>query len=99
MVTFGYDSLLQTITSRSQLINVPPNQIEEIRDHLIEKNIHEQQAMQLAKISQGRLGVAFRLLQSEDEMGYQQFRDWMLACWNRDLTSLVHGSEEFSKRW
>ncbi len=97
MVTFGYDSLLQTITSRSQLINVPPNQLEEIQAHLVERNIEEQQAKQLAKISQGRLGVGLRLLQTEDEMAYHQFRDWMLACWNRDLTSLVHGSEDFSK--
>ncbi|MEP1096477.1 MAG: DNA polymerase III subunit delta [Cyclobacteriaceae bacterium] len=97
MVTFGYDLLLQTITSRSQLINVPPNQVSEVQEYLTQKGVAEQQAMQLAKMSQGRLGVGLHLVESEDEMAYHQFRDWMLACWNRDLTSLVNVSEDFSK--
>lgn len=97
MITSNYDMLLQTITSRSQLVNVPPNQIDEIKEYLMEQNIAEEQANQLAKISQGRLGAAMRLQQSEEEIAYSLFRDWMLACWNRDLTSLVRGSEEFSK--
>jgi DNA polymerase-3 subunit delta' len=97
MVTFNYDLLLQTITSRSQLINVPPNLPEEIEEFLLSRNIEKERAQQLAKISQGRIGVALNLVHSEEEMAYKQFRDWMLACWNRDFTYLVNLSEDFHK--
>lgn len=97
MSTFNYDLLLQTITSRSQLIQVPPNTPEEIVDYLLARDITEMQAKQIAKISQGKIGQALTLLQTEEELAYKQFRDWMLACWNKDLSGLVKESEDFSK--
>ncbi|MEQ9402170.1 MAG: DNA polymerase III subunit delta [Cyclobacteriaceae bacterium] len=98
LISFNYDSILKTITSRTQLVSVTPNKPEEIENYLIEHASAEQnQAQQLSKIAQGRIGLGLRLMQSDEEMAYEQFRDWMLGCWNRDLTFLVKASEEFSK--
>lgn len=98
LVSFNYDMLLRTITSRTQLVNVAPNTQEEIKNYLTEKfDTNSTQAAQLSKIAQGRIGVAIRSLQHNEEMAYDQFRDWMLGCWNRDLTFLVNASEDFSK--
>ncbi|MEM9338514.1 MAG: DNA polymerase III subunit [Bacteroidota bacterium] len=98
LVSFNYDSLLQTIISRTRLVNVPLNNSKEISDYLIhKKEVSEDFAVQLAKISQGKIGSAIRQMTTNEEMAYEQFRDWMLACWNRDLTKLVQSSEAFSK--
>ena len=98
LVAFNYDAILQTILSRTQLISVPPNTPEEIQHYLInERRVEDTQALQISKISQGRIGTSLRLLQSDEKMAYTAFRDWMLACWNRDYTRLVRASEDFSK--
>lgn len=98
LVSFNYDMLLRTITSRTQLVNVAPNTKEEIQAYLAEKfDANPTQSEQLAKIAQGRIGVGIRNLNNNEEMAYDQFRDWMLGCWNRDLTFLVNASENFSK--
>lgn len=98
LVSFNYDLLLRTITSRTQLVNIAPNSNEEIQQYLsLKHQTNASQAEQLAKVAQGRIGLAIRNLQQNEEMAYDQFRDWMLGCWNRDLTFLVGASEDFSK--
>lgn len=98
LISFSYDTLLRTITSRTQLVTVPPNSQEELESYFLEKNdFGEQKVKHLAKLSQGKIGVARRLLHEDQNVSYIHFRDWMLSCWNRDLTQLVRSSEEFSK--
>ncbi len=98
LISFNYDALLQTIISRTRLVNVPLNTEEQVAEYLIKrKEINQDFATQLSKTSQGKIGAAIRLATSNEEMAYGQFRDWMLACWNRDFTQLVHSSESFSK--
>ena len=97
LVCYSYDSLLATITSRTQLVVVPPNQSEEIKRHLIEKGADESLAEKTTNLSEGRLGMAMRLLGEENHQEYQSFQKWMLECWTKDLTSLVQRSEAFSK--
>ena len=98
LVAFNYDLLLQTIISRTQLVSIPPSSREDISQYLMErKGAEESNAKHIAKISQGKIGMALKLLQGDEEISYHRFRDWMLACWNRDITFLVKESEEFSK--
>ena len=98
LVSFSYDSLIRTITSRTQLVNIPPNTDEEIQNYLAQHfDSTLIQAEQFAKIAQGRIGVGIRHLQNNDDVAYGLFRGWMLGCWNRDLTYLVKASEDFSK--
>lgn len=97
LVTYNYDQLLSTITSRSQMVVVPPNSDEEIKGYLIAQGISEEKALQASKISNGKIGEALEAAKEEDSQEYQSFQKWMLDCWNKDLTSLVRRSEDFSK--
>ena len=97
LVSYNYDNLPATITSRTQLVNVPPNSIEEIQNHLEEKGIEPAKAAQAAKLSEGKPGLAFHVADVGESQEYEDFQKWMLECWNRNLTALVHRSEEFSK--
>ena len=97
LVSYSYDSLLATITSRTQLVNVPPNTTEEIKQHLETNGIESGKALQAAELSEGKIGLAFHLAASGDSQEYEDFQKWMLECWNRNLTGLVHRSEDFSK--
>ncbi len=97
LVSYNYDGLLPTITSRTQLIVVPPNEDQEIVNHLIKLGIEEAKATSIAKLAEGKLGAALKLVRQEDHQEYQMFQSWMLECWNKDLTILIRRSEDFSK--
>ena len=97
LVSYNYDNLLATITSRTQLVNVPPNSIEEVQKHLESKGIEPERAAQAAKLSEGKPGLAFHVAEVGESHEYEDFQKWMLECWNRNLTGLVQRSEDFSK--
>lgn len=97
LVSYNYDSLLATITSRTQLVIVPPNTTEEVQAYLESNAIESTKAHQLAKLSEGKVGHAFHLNMDEESHAYESFQQWMLECWNRNLTQLVRRSEDFSK--
>ncbi|MEQ9468974.1 MAG: DNA polymerase III subunit [Ekhidna sp.] len=97
LVSYNYDSLLATITSRTQLVNVPPNSFEEIRNYLIEKGVDQSKAEHAAKLSEGKVGLAQYIASEGESQAYEDFQQWMLECWKKDLTGLVRRSEDFSK--
>ncbi|WP_421763895.1 ATP-binding protein [Ekhidna sp.] len=97
LVSYNYDNLLATITSRTQFVNVPPNNLEEIKSYLIEKGVENTKADHAAKLSEGKLGQALQIAEIGESHEYEDFQKWMLECWNRHLSALVHRSEEFSK--
>jgi len=97
LATYNYDALLATITSRTQLIVVPPHDEGLIKDYLLEQGVGDAKAVQAAKLSEGKIGLSLHHLQIEDAHEYQSFQKWMLECWNKNLIQLVQRSEEFSK--
>lgn len=97
LVSYNYDSLLATITSRTQLVNVPPNTTEEVQKHLEDSGVESSKAEQAAKLSEGKLGLAHQVADVGESHQYEDFQTWMLECWNRNLTDLVRRSEDFSK--
>ncbi|MEM6642608.1 MAG: hypothetical protein AAF616_06485 [Bacteroidota bacterium] len=97
MATYHYDQLLATITSRTQLISVGPHSVHEIQAYLSQQDIPTERAKQVAKLAEGKLGAAFRLVKEEGSLEYQTFQKWMLECWNGNLVTLVSRSEVFSK--
>lgn len=97
LVSYNYDALLATITSRTQLVVVPPNSENTINDYLQAQGISESKAKQAAKLSHGKIGTALHYTEIEDGHEYEAFQKWMLECWNTNLTSLVQRSEHFSK--
>ncbi|WP_462253435.1 DNA polymerase III subunit [Ekhidna sp.] len=97
LASYSYDSLLATITSRTQLVNVPPNSTEEIQSYLESRGVETKNANQSAKLSEGKIGLALHVAEAGESQEYEDFQRWMLECWNRNLTGLVHRSEVFSK--
>ena len=97
LVSYNYDNLLATITSRTQLVNVPPNTSEEITSYLVAKETDQAQAEQAAALSEGKIGLAASYMNADTSQEYEDFQRWMLECWNRNLTDIVRRSEDFSK--
>ncbi|SNS49781.1 DNA polymerase-3 subunit delta' [Ekhidna lutea] len=97
LVSYNYDNLLATITSRTQLVNVSPNTTEEVEQYLSQKDVDQNKATQAAKLSEGKIGLAMHLAEVGESQEHEDFQQWMLECWNKNLTGLVHRSEDFSK--
>ncbi|MEO9869047.1 DNA polymerase III subunit [Ekhidna sp.] len=97
LVSYSYDSLLATITSRTQLVNVSPNTEGEVKDYLIQKGMESSKADQAAKLAEGKIGLGLSIANTGDSQEYEDFQQWMLECWNKNLTGLVKRSEDFSK--
>ena len=53
LVSYNYDSLLATITSRTQLVNVPPNSTEQVQGYLEANGVDTSKAGQAARSSEG----------------------------------------------
>ncbi|MEQ8903708.1 DNA polymerase III subunit delta [Ekhidna sp.] len=97
LVSYNYDNLLATITSRTQLVNIPPNTEEEVKAYLLQRGADAAKAEQAAKLSEGKIGLATHLAEAGESQEYEDFQKWMLECWNKNLTGLVRRSEDFSK--
>lgn len=99
LVTYTYESLLTTITSRTQLISVPPFKREEIESYLINhKEIDQAIATKVSHLAGGSMSKAFQELESIGEVAYQQFQEWMRSCYKRNYSELVRQSEGFAQR-
>lgn len=97
LVTNHYDQLLATITSRSQLVLVPPSDTDEITSFLQERGLETERATLLASLSEGKPGRALEMTQEEDVTPYEDFQLWMRECWGHDYLALVKRSEDFAK--
>lgn len=97
LVTYSYESLLATITSRTQLVAVPPSSDDEVQKYLQEKGVEPEKAAQAALLSEGKIGLALHYASVKEPVEHQPFQQWMLSCWNKDLTTLVKRSEMFAK--
>ena len=99
LVTYAYENLLTTITSRTQLISVPPFKDDEIEGYLVnKKGIPPEKARKVAHLANGSMSKAFQELESMGEIAYQEFQEWMRSCFKRNYTELVKQSEGFGQR-
>lgn len=99
LVSSAYENLITTITSRTQLISVPPFTSEEIENYLIrKKNIEATRAKKVAHLANGSMSNAIRELENTGEIAYQEFQEWMRNCFKRDYTELAQLSESFGRR-
>ncbi|MEQ9216479.1 MAG: DNA polymerase III subunit delta [Cyclobacteriaceae bacterium] len=99
LVTYAYENLLTTITSRTQLISVPPFRDEEIESYLVEKKeVPQEKARKVAHLANGSMSKAFQELESVGEIAYQEFQEWMRCCFKRNYAELAKQSEGFGQR-
>lgn len=94
MVTYNYENLLTTILSRTQHVLVPVLSNEEIKDFLIrEKGIPDQNAMKLAELSGGSIQKALSISNSNQDLSFKEFQEWMQACYRGDYQAMSGISE------
>lgn len=94
------DALLNTITSRTQIVRIPPIQSEEIKKYLINnKQVDEQQAEKFAQLAHGDLKEAIDLVErsEEDELFFEMFKRWMRACYKADISAMSEWVEDASR--
>lgn len=91
LVAQNQDQILTTILSRTQLVKIDRPKEAEIKDFLMrEHNVNEEQAKQIAFISDGNIEKALALIaESVHNSFYELFRTWILLCFKNDGLGLV----------
>lgn len=95
------EMLLKTITSRTQLIRVPPIEQQSLKTHLQQtEQIDEAKAMQIAALAEGdAIAADDKLHHSEDqEVFFNLFVTWMRGCYEANIEKMHAWVEEVSDR-
>ncbi len=95
------EELLKTITSRTQLIRVPPIQKQAIEDHLKEElNQSEDVALKASAFAEGDFLLALDKVNKseEDELFFEYFKEWMRSCHAANIDKMYAWVEEMSSR-
>jgi len=97
LTTHDRERLISTILSRTQLVNIRPFDDEEIASYLQERHGQDtSKAMQMARIADGDLNEAVRLISEVEEDSHDVFRTWMRHCYARAYDELVDWADKFS---
>lgn len=100
LVSQDSEALLNTITSRTQNVRIPPIDSASIKNYLIkEENLNEQQAEKYANLAEGNLSKAVDLIKrsEEDELFFELFKQWMRACYKADIHAMSTWVEDASR--
>lgn len=96
LVTYDADKLLPTILSRTQIINIPLLNEEDVEDYLTKRNdVSKGQAKHLARLAGGNLGEAIALSENEANDHATLFTEWMRLCYKKRFDKLVLMAEDF----
>lgn len=99
LVATDADQLLATILSRAQLVKVPalrPTELAEaLRDRFPE--LGGEESMALALRSEGDLLEAVEMASKGEEELFIFFRDWLRACYRKEVPATVEFAEGFQK--
>jgi len=97
-ITYDEEKILPTIQSRVQVIKIRGFTDQEISSVLEEKyGLPPEKAFQLAHLADGNLKEAEKHIDNVEEDNHVLFRDWMRACFKKDLVALIEWSENFQK--
>jgi DNA polymerase-3 subunit delta' len=98
LVANNFDSLLTTITSRTQLVKVPAYTEEEIIQLLGDKyHLDHQKAESIAFLAEGNMNTAIAMVESVENNYAEMFRNWMLSCYKNNLQEVSSIMDELSK--
>ena len=95
------EALLRTITSRTQMIRVPPVELSEVKKYLTGKEaIGDERAQQIAALAEGDILRAEEKLHlsEEAEMYFELFVTWMRACYEANIEKMHAWVEQVSER-
>ncbi len=98
LVTSQPEQLLTTILSRTQKVMVRAFSDREIKGHLVEKGLaNEEAAAQVAMLADGNLREAYRLVDQVEDKQVRQIRDWFRLCHQADFRNIFGMADEFHK--
>ena len=98
LVAENESQVLSTIVSRCQLIKIPALEIEAIEKALIQRNnCKQEQAHQVASVSEGNYREALHLLQHADEDFHGLLREWLNATLKGQTIAQVKFIEEINR--
>ncbi|HEY8510358.1 MAG TPA: DNA polymerase III subunit delta [Cyclobacteriaceae bacterium] len=96
LVSYAADQLLPTILSRTQILPVPLLDDVTIANYLKEHHqLDDAAAKRLALLADGNLAQAIHLTEGDDEDHFDEFVQWMEACANADVGTLVGMADNF----
>lgn len=96
LVTYDADKLLPTILSRTQIINIPMLNEEEVTDYLASKNgVTKSQAKHFARLAGGNLAEAIAFSENEENDHAALFAEWMRLCYKKRFDKIVPMAEDF----
>ena len=96
LISQKMDSIISTITSRTQLGRLVRPSVNEISQSLVSKeNIDPSVAQQAATMANGNYSLALRMCDPElNNTHFQPFVDWMRLCFKKDVVGLVNWSND-----
>ena len=96
LVTNAADKLLPTIISRTQIITIPLLSDEVVEQTLIDRYATDPgRASKLARLAEGNLNYAIKLIDSEEDNNSKLFTEWMRACFKKSYGALVTMAEDY----
>lgn len=97
LITNSVENILLTIQSRTQLVRVPSFNDEDIIAELKERHgLDPKKAQQVAKLVDGNMNEALRMVFEIEDDNQKLFRDWLLNCLNRKGIELVKSADAFA---
>ena len=99
LVSDEAEKLLPTILSRTQIVQIPVYTAAEIAEILSAENSTDKDSLlQIARLSDGDLSQARRLLENVESDQHQLFVEWMRLCYDyRRMDDLVKLADEFHR--
>ena len=97
LVSNNPDRLLVTITSRTQIVQIPPFTDTELSEILInEHQVESNKSVQIAHMASGNLRAAKLLMNDIEDDSHDMFREWMRMCFQKDFKKLIGWSDKFA---
>ncbi len=97
MVAEDLESVLKTILSRTQQVNLLPLTVKEIEEALRQKGIEERKAVQVAHLAEGSFSEALQLLQYTGSDLLLPLRDWFNGIFTNNGIILNKWVEDMAK--
>ncbi len=96
LVSNAAERLLPTILSRTQSVQVPQLEDEDLQAYLNKNyDVESKKLQEITQLAEGNLGLAIKLIDSEEDHFQDRFAEWMRWCYKRDYSNLVTFSEDF----
>lgn len=99
LVTENQEAILSTIISRTQYSRILPYTYAEVESYLISKGIASGDlARNAALMAEGNLSKAIELASEMDNPQLDDFRNWMLMCYQGKLEDVLGNMEHFTEK-